>query len=62
MWIWVIIIACIIGAIIGGMSSDNSAAEGALAGGCMAFGCLARLFMWGLCLFIVLWLFSLLFS
>lgn len=47
MWIWVIIIACVIGAIIGFASSDDKgegALQGALGGGCLAMGCLARIF------------------
>lgn len=48
MWIWVIVIACIIGGLIGFIGSDgqnagSDAAGGALAGGCMAAGCLVRI-------------------
>ena len=46
MWIWIIIGACAIGAIIGFLSSD--AAGGALAGGCIAIGCLGRLAFGGI--------------
>ena len=45
MWIWIIIIAVVIGAILGYLGSDgkdsgSNAAQGAMAGGCMAGGCI----------------------
>ncbi len=64
MWIWVILIAVAIGAIVGfaqdGKSED--AVGGAMAGGCMAAGCLMRLAMAALGIIVILWLFSLMFG
>lgn len=67
MWIWIIIIAVIIGAIFGASSSEDGekgagAASGAFAGGMMAIGCLVRLALAAISILIILWLFSLLFS
>lgn len=67
MWIWIIIIAVIIGAIFGASSSEDGekgagAASGAFAGGMMAIGCLARLALAAISILIIMWLFSLLFS
>lgn len=66
MWFWIIVIACVIGAIIGMVNSDSDAAEGAasgaFAGGCLAVGCLARLAIAALAIFLVIWLFGLIFG
>ena len=66
MWIWIIIGACVIGAIIGFFGSDDKsgadAAGGALAGGCMAASCLARLAIAALIILGTLWLFGVIFS
>lgn len=67
MWIWIIIIACVIGAIYGLLSSDGSnsggdALGGAMAGGCMAVGCLSRLAITALGILFILWLFSAIFG
>ena len=64
MWIWVIIIAVIVGAAIGYFNSGKSedAASGALAGGCLAAGCLVRLAVAALGILLVLWLFGVLFG
>lgn len=62
MWIWIIIGGCILGAILGAISSDNNAAEGAIAGGCMAADCLLRLLVAALSIFFVIWIFNLIFS
>lgn len=64
MWFWIIVIAVVIGAIIGfahdGKGED--AAAGAFTGGCMAAGCLVRLAMAALGILVVLWLFGVLFG
>jgi hypothetical protein len=62
MWLWIIIIAAIIGALFSGCSSDSDnagedAARGALAGGCLAAGCLLRLAITAICILAILWLF-----
>lgn len=67
MWIWIIIIACVIGAIIGLAGSDGrnkagDAAGGAFAGGCMAAGCLLRIAFMALIIIGILWLFGVLFG
>lgn len=64
MWIWVIIIAVIVGAAIGYFNSGKGedAAGGALAGGCLAAGCLVRLAVAALGILLVLWLFGVLFG
>ncbi len=67
MWIWIIVIAVVIGGLIGFFSSNDSseaggnAIGGAMAGGCMAVGCLWRILLIGLGVIFVLWLFGLLF-
>ena len=67
MWIWIIIGACVIGAIFGFLGSDGDsrgadAAGGAFAGGCMAAGCLARIAIASIVILGVLWLFGVLFG
>lgn len=67
MWFWIIVIACIIGAIIGffGSDGDNAgegAAGGCLTGGCMAASCLGRLALTALSILLVLWLFGVIFG
>ncbi|GEM_PF-867549 len=67
MWIWVIIIACVIGGLIGYITSDgknagSDAAGGAFAGGCMAAGCLLRIAFIALGIMFILWLFGFLFE
>ncbi len=65
MWIWVIVIAVIIGAIWGYFASDGEgggAAEGAMAGGCMAANCLFRIAIAAIGIIAVLWLFGVLFG
>lgn len=64
MWIWVIVIAVIIGAILGAANSNDGdgAMAGALGGGCMAVSCLGRLALYGLIIIGILWLCSLLFG
>lgn len=63
MWIWIIIIAVVIGAIISYLQSGKGedAASGALAGGCLAAGCLVRIFIAGIILIGIIWLFDVLF-
>lgn len=66
MWIWIIVIACVIGGLIGFIGSDgenagSDAAGGALAGGCMAAGCLMRIAFTALIILFILWLFGKLF-
>ncbi|WP_297273019.1 hypothetical protein [uncultured Bacteroides sp.] len=64
MWIWVIIIAVIIGAIIGFSNSGKTedAVEGAMAGGCLAAGCIMRIAIFVLVILAILWLFGFLFG
>ena len=62
MWFWIIVIAVVIGAIIGSLDSEGGAAEGAMAGGCLAAGCIGRIAMAALGILLVLWLFSVLFG
>lgn len=68
MWIWIIVIVAIIGAIIGIItkSNDDSAAEGCLTGGCMgatsAGYCLLQLFFLGLSIWLIIALFNWLFG
>ncbi len=64
MWIWIIVIAVVIGAFIGyaqeGKSED--AVGGAMAGGCMAAGCIMRIAIAAIGILLVLWLFGALFG
>lgn len=65
MWIWIIIIAVIIGAVIGFLGSNGDseeAVQGGLAGGCMAANCLFRIFLIGVSLLIIISLFNWLFG
>lgn len=63
MWIWIIIIAIIIGALIGYFNGGKEeAVGGAMAGGCLAAGCLVKLAIAALAIIIVLWLFGVLFG
>lgn len=64
MWIWIIIIAVIIGAAIGYFNSGKSedAVGEALAGGCMAASCLVRLAIAALVIIGILWLAGVLFG
>lgn len=64
MWIWIIIIAVIIGAIIGFAQNGEKedAVDGAMAGGCLAASCLMRLAIAALIIIGILWLFGVLFG
>lgn len=64
MWIWIIIIAVVIGAIIGFAQSGEKedAVGGAMAGGCLAASCLARIAITAIIIIGILWLFGVLFS
>ncbi|MBQ7420857.1 MAG: hypothetical protein IJV27_01730 [Prevotella sp.] len=65
MWIWIIVIAAIIGGIYGFISSEGDSGEaagGAMAGGCMAAGCLTRLAIAAIGIILILWLFGLIFG
>lgn len=64
MWIWIIVIAVIIGAVWGFLSEGKSedAVGGAMAGGCMAVGCLLRLALAALGIILILWLFGAIFG
>lgn len=67
MWIWFLVIAIVIGAIIGLVSSkDGEKGEGALQGGCFAgAGCITIMMyvmIFGLSLAFLAWLFDLLFG
>jgi hypothetical protein len=64
MWIWILIIFAVGGAIIGALSDDK---EGGALGGCLAGlftggSCLVQILIAGLSIFIVLWLFGALFG
>jgi len=64
MWFWIIVIAIVIGGIIGFLNSGDSeeAVSGAMAGGCMAAGCIMRIAVAAISILIVLWLFGVLFG
>ena len=64
MWIWIIVIAVVIGAIVGYLQEGNGedALGGAMAGGCMAASCLVRIALVALGILFVLWLFGALFG
>lgn len=64
MWIWIIIIAVIIGAIIGFAQNGEKedAMGGAMAGGCLAASCLGRLAIAAISIIVILWLFGLIFG
>lgn len=66
MWIWVLIICAVIGAIIGMCGSDNKEkGEGAVSGaaaGCMTGGyCLLQVLIAFVSIAVIFWLFDLLF-
>lgn len=67
MWIWILIGAIVIGAIIGFLNSDSGnakedATQGALMGGCLAASCLVRIGIAALIIFAIIWLFGFLFG
>jgi hypothetical protein len=65
MWLYVIVIAVIIGAVIGYFGGDGNtddAFEGAMAGGCMAGSCLLRIAIAALGIIFIIWLFGVLFG
>lgn len=67
MWIVILIIAIIIGAVIGALSSNNGEkGEGAIGGAIVGgMGCgyiLLQIFLWGLGILFMLWLFGALFG
>lgn len=65
MWIWIIIIAAVVGGLMGFFGSDGDGSEatgGAMAGGCLAASCLGRLALTALGIILVLWLFSAIFG
>ena len=68
MWIWIIIIVAVIGAVIGIATKgrDESAGEGCFTGGCMgamgAGSCLLQIFFAGLGIWIIITLFKWLFG
>lgn len=67
MWFVILIVAIIIGAIIGGLSSDKGetgagAMTGAIAGGLGCGYVLLQIFLWGLGICAVIWLFGVLFG
>lgn len=67
MWFRIIIIAAIIGAIIGAANSDkgevgSGAADGAIGGCLMAISCLGRIAIIGISIIVVLWLCGLIFG
>ena len=56
MWIWIIIIAVIIGAVIGYLNSGKSedAACGVMTGGCMSAVCILQIAITGISIMIIL--------
>ena len=67
MWLWAIIIAAIIGCLIGYFSSKDgerggSAVSGAVTGGMGCAYLLFQLFCWGVGIMLMLWLFSAMFG
>jgi hypothetical protein len=67
MWIVLLIIAIVIGAIIGALSSDKGesgagAVSGAIVGGMGCGYILLQIFLWGLGIFFMIWLFGALFG
>lgn len=65
MWIWIIIIAVIIGAAIAYFNGDGKkedALAGGMAGGCMAGNCLLQLAIAAISIIAVLWLFNIIFG
>lgn len=67
MWIAIIIIAVIIGGIVGLLHSNEDekgpgCLGGALFGGIAAMGCLGRIFFTAVSILLVLWLFRVLFG
>lgn len=66
MWIWILIIFAVGGAILGALSDDNKSGEGAL-GGCLAGlftggSCLVQLLIAGLGILLTIWLFGAIFG
>lgn len=64
MWIWIIVIAVVVGAFLGFAEKGDGgdAMEGAMAGGCMAAGCVMRIALAAIGILLVLWLFGVLFG
>lgn len=67
MWIWLIIIAAIIGGIIGILGSKDgkrgeAAVSGAVTGGMGCAYLLFQLFCWGIGVLLLIWLFSVIFG
>lgn len=66
--LWILVIAAVIGGIIGIISGDNpgevkeNALGGAMAGAWMAGGCLVNLLIYGLVVAVGIWLFTLIFA
>ena len=67
MWFWLIVIAVVVGAIWGAISSDKGeekagAFSGAVAGGMGCGYILFQILIWGLGIMIMLWLFGAIFG
>jgi hypothetical protein len=63
MWFWILVIFAVGGAILGAMSGEKDGALGGCLTGLFTGGsCLARIFIWGISIFILLWLFGALFG
>ncbi|MCR4921597.1 MAG: hypothetical protein K5945_07840 [Bacteroidaceae bacterium] len=62
MWLLIILVFVVVGAIWGASQSDCDAGSGAMMGGCLAVGCLTRLFMAGIVILGTLWLFGAIFG
>ena len=63
MWIWILIIFAVGGAILGALSDDKDGAMGGcLAGLFTGGGCLVEILIAGLSIFFIIWLFGALFG
>ena len=63
MWIWILVIFAVGGAILGALSNEKDGALGGCLTGLFTGGsCLTQIFIWGLSILFVLWLFGALFG
>lgn len=63
MWIWILIIFAVVGAILGASSGDKDGALGGCLSGLFTGGsCLVQIFIWGISIAFIIWLFGALFG